>query len=93
MESVDASEKVKERSVALWNALLTETITPESALLESRRVQDLIYEQRCREQQVFEWVYSRFRSEQEEDMKVGAEALVAEYERGVARGGAAQFTD
>jgi hypothetical protein len=88
MESVEASDKVKDQSLALWSALLARAMSPEAAVQESRTLQDAIYDQRRRDQQVFAWVYSRFRSQQEEDMKVGADALVGEYERAIARRGA-----
>jgi hypothetical protein len=87
IDSVKASDRVIQRATALWSALLAGALTPEAALHESRRLQDDIYEQRRQDQQVFAWVYSRFRSEQEEDMKVGAEALLGEYARAITRGG------
>jgi hypothetical protein len=93
MESAEASDTVKERSSALWRALLAGAVTPEAALLESRTLQDDIHDQRRQDQQVFGWVYARFRSEQEEEMKVGAEALVGEYQRASARGGVRPSTD
>ena len=79
-ESVEASEKVKDRSSALWNALLAGTLTAEAALEQSRSLQDDLYEQRRRDQQVFAWAYSSFRSQQEEDMRIGAEGLMRAYE-------------
>lgn len=92
LESVEASDMVKRQSSALWDALLAGAVMREAALLESRKLQDDIHEQRRRDQQVFAWVYSQFRSAQEEETKVGAEALLAEYDRAITRGGGPSVT-
>jgi hypothetical protein len=77
---------VVNRSEGLWLKLLERGESgPVEIQQDARELQNDIFDQRKRDPMVFGWVYSMWRTEDEETMHVGAEALVAEYTR--VRGG------
>lgn len=79
--SADDSRRVATRADQLWQRLLA---GEDAKALEGdvRELQNDIFDQRRRDQQVFAWVYRRYRTEDERLMKVGAQAFVDEYNQG-----------
>jgi hypothetical protein len=80
-EASSASRSVVERADKLWRRLLDGEArkTPQATEQEIRELQNDIFDQRRRDQQVFKWAYSWWRGSDEETMHAGAEALVQEY--------------
>ena len=86
-EASEASRKVVQRSDRLWQRLLSSAKRSSVAGIEHeiRELQNDIFTQRCRDPQVFRWVYERWRARDEEIVQAGAEELVAEYRRACPR--------
>jgi hypothetical protein len=82
-ESAGKSERVRDRATRLWRRLLDGDgdADVEEVRRDARELQNDVYDQRKGDQQLFAFVYRRFRDRDEEEMQVAAEALVAEYER------------
>lgn len=78
-EASSTSQRVVERADRLWRRLVDGNDKPEAIQQESRELQNDIFDQRCRDQQIFKWVYSSWREADEQTMHVGVEALVQEY--------------
>lgn len=51
---------------------------PDELTIESRELQDEIYDCRCKNPLIFDWIYDRLKRDHEVQMNIGAEALVAE---------------
>jgi hypothetical protein len=71
-------DRLKERSVELWNQAIKGRLTPQEVTEESYKLQNEIYDNRRRNPLIFNWIYSRLRRQQEEQMNRGAEDLVEE---------------
>jgi hypothetical protein len=71
-------DRLKERSVELWNQAIRGRLTPQEVTEESYKLQNEIYDNRRRNPLIFNWIYSRLRRQQEEQMNRGAEDLVEE---------------
>lgn len=79
-DAAAVSERVRDRALAQWRRLLIGDADPATALYDARELQNDIYDQRKGDQQMFAFVYRRFRDRDEEEMRVAVESLVAEYE-------------
>jgi predicted pore-forming effector associated with SMODS systems len=73
-----AADKLKEYCETLWSEAVYRTISDEDLALKSRELQDGIFERRCRGPLIFDWIYRYFRRGYEEQMNIGAEALIQE---------------
>jgi len=79
-ESAAAAQKLADRAERLWKRLLTGA-TAAAVTPEMRELQNDIFDQRKRDQQIFSWVYARYRSDDEASMQTVAELLADEYRR------------
>lgn len=75
-QSAAALDRLKEHAEKLWDRALAGSLTPEALAVESRSLQDEIYERRRSSPLIFDWVYRRLRDSQEEQMNKGAGELV-----------------
>jgi len=71
-------DKLKERSEGLWNQAIRRRLTSQEVTEESYKLQNEIYDNRRRNPLIFNWIYSRLRKQQEEQMNRGAEELIEE---------------
>lgn len=61
MESANSWQNLKEYSEHLWEQALEGQKTPQELTQSSRRLQDEIYEHRCKSPLIFNWLYDRLR--------------------------------
>lgn len=78
-ETIEVLGRLKEWSEDLWNKAIEENFNPKELDLESRSLQNEIYDHRCRNPLIFNWIYRRFRDENEEQMVKKAEDMILEY--------------
>lgn len=76
MEAARSCDELRTHVESLWDAALSARIGPDELRVESRDLQDEIFDRRRRSPLIFDWVYSRLRHEDEELMNRGAEQLV-----------------
>ena len=69
----------------LWDRASKNTISDEELTLRSRELQDAVLVGRRERAVVFDWIYSRLRRKQEEQMNVGADVMVAELRNGATK--------
>lgn len=72
-----ARERVASLVVARWRDTLSHPM--ESAAAEVRGFQNLLFDRRSADPEVFDWIYSRFRPADEKDMRESAEQMVREW--------------
>lgn len=77
-EAATRLDRLKERSVELWNQAIRGKLTPQEVTEESYKLQNEIYDNRRRNPLILNWIYSRLQREQEIQMNRGAEELVEE---------------
>jgi len=77
-DAAAASQKVAERARKVWLRVMGGASTEEVSA-DLRELQNDLFDQRRRDPQVFSWVYSRFRSVDEETMRAAATRMVEEY--------------
>lgn len=75
-ESVTTLDRLMKYVNKLWQDVLTNKLADEHLEVKSRELQDELYTHRYSNQPIFNWIYNRFRSPQEEQMNVGAKELV-----------------
>ena len=76
-QAAEALDRLKEHSEKLWeNAKVNST--SEELTKRSRDLQDEIYDRRCKNPLIFDWIHNRLRRKHEEQMNIGAEALIEE---------------
>jgi len=78
-EAAEASTKIAERGRKLWERLLNGSASDEEIAQETRELQNDIFDQRRRDQQVFGWVYRKYRDHDEETMRIGVADLVDQW--------------
>ena len=78
-ESTDTVERLKERISSIWVRILDDKISEAELEVESRNLQDLIFDHRKLNTPIPDFVYEYFRDRQEEQQKAGADALVGAY--------------
>lgn len=77
-EAIEQLERLKEFILTLFEQAINQTISSDKLEREIREVQDGIYENRCNNPMIFNWIYKLLRNSQEEAMNKGAEELVQE---------------
>lgn len=77
-EAATRLDHLRENSEALWQQVVNNRISPQDLERESYNLQTKIYENRRRSPLVFDWLYSRLKQEDEEQMNKGSEALIQE---------------
>jgi hypothetical protein len=77
-EAADRADRLKEYVVKLWGNALRGHLAPIQLEGESRDLQNAIYDHRRSSLVIFDWVYQRLRTAQEEQMNKAAESLVRE---------------
>jgi len=77
-EAAARLDRLKERSLELWNEAIKGRLNPQEVTEESYKLQNEIYDNRRRNPLIFNWIYSHLRRQQEEQMNRGAEELVEE---------------
>ncbi|MBY5485191.1 hypothetical protein E0H36_18575 [Rhizobium leguminosarum bv. viciae] len=78
-DAAAGQDSLKTSAEAFWKAASDGQITPDGATKKSREFQDAIFTRRASSPLLPPGIYWTYRSRLEEQMKVGAEALVAEY--------------
>lgn len=68
-----------ENAEILVHKAISKKLTSQDLETESYSLQTQIYDNRCRSPLVFDWLYSRLKRKQEEQMNKGAESLVQEF--------------
>lgn len=58
-EYMESSDRLKEYIEKLWSNAIESKVTPEELTIESRALQDEIYDRRRRSPLIFDWVYQR----------------------------------
>lgn len=71
-------DKLRTHCEKLWEKAITGKIDSEYLQIESRILQDEIYENRRKCPLIFDWIYNKLRNQYEEQMNKGAEMLVEE---------------
>ena len=84
-QAAEALDRLKEHSEKLWEKAKAK-FTSEELTKGSRDLQDEIYDRRCKNPLIFDWIHNRLRRKHEEQMNVGAKELIEEAK-------AAGFTD
>lgn len=79
--AANESTMAKDRANELWIRVVKGDLTAEQMTVESRKIQDALYERRRRAPQVPDLVYMWKRAEYEKLMKVGAAEMVASISR------------
>jgi hypothetical protein len=79
LEAVKKLDTLKAHIDSLWTSLRNETVSDERLLTLSQDLQAAIYDNRCSNPLVFNWVYNWLRDNTEDAMNDGAEKLVEQY--------------
>jgi hypothetical protein len=80
-ENQDAAanlDHLKEHAEQLWQSAIQKKLSPQELLVESRNLQDEIFNNRRKSPLIFNWIYRLFSQGQEDEMQRGAEALIEE---------------
>ncbi len=75
-ESTETLGRLISRVGELWQSLISKKYSEDQLNIHSRELQDEIFEHRCSNQAVFNWIYLLLRTRQETQMNIGAEELV-----------------
>jgi hypothetical protein len=75
------SDRQKEDSESLWGQVVRGEVAEPEVSRRSRELQDAILVRRRGNAPVFDWVYRRLRSKQEDQMNVAAEVMVNQISR------------
>ena len=73
-----ALDGLKEYGRSLWNSVLSGALDQAHTTVRSRELQDAILYRRRESPFVFDWAYRRLRNKFEDQMNVGADAMVSE---------------
>ena len=79
--SASRQDRLKEHVNKLWDDTLGGKISDTQLDVESRNLQNEIYENRSSNPLIFDWVYKLLRNEQEEQMNKNAEMLLREVKK------------
>ena len=77
-EAADRADRLKDYIEKLWGNALKGNLAPMQLESESRDLQNAIYDHRRSSPVIFDWVYRRLRTAQEDQMNKAAETLVQE---------------
>jgi hypothetical protein len=77
-EAATRLDRLRENAEALLQEVINGRFTPQDLERESYSLQAQIYDNRRRSPLIFDWLYSRLRRKDEEQMNKGAEALIQE---------------
>lgn len=77
-EAATRLDRLRENAEILVQQTITKKLTQQDLERESYSLQNQIYDNRRRSPLIFDWLYSRLRREDEEQMNKGAESLVQE---------------
>ncbi|MFN6476460.1 S-4TM family putative pore-forming effector [Nostoc sp. DedQUE07] len=77
-EAIETLERLKDYVENFWVDIINKKLNPDQIERESRELQDGIYDYRCNNPLIFNWIYNLLRNSQEEAMNKGAEELVEE---------------
>ena len=80
-ETALESDHQKEETESLWNQVVGGEVAELEVSRRSRELQDAILVRRRGNAPVFDWVYRRLRSKQEDQMNVAAEVMVNQISR------------
>ena len=78
-EFIHKAEKVKRIAHSLWVTILSNKFSEKKLHQKIRRLQDEIYDRRCQNPLIFDFIYWRLRSTQEREMVEIAKELILEY--------------
>lgn len=78
-EALELAQRLKEHSNDLWTGALSKSLTNDQLDVESRFLQDEIYDHRRRSPVIFNWVYDWLRDKNEKTLNASAQQLVNEY--------------
>jgi hypothetical protein len=78
IEAISRFELLHSFSESLWDKAINKCVSEKDLTLESRRLQDEIFNHRANTPLVLNWIYNRFRSEDEQIMNTTAEKLIDE---------------
>lgn len=81
LQRARVADRLKEYSEDLWGDAISGRNIPEELTIESRRLQDAIYDNRRMSPLVFDWVYRHLRTRHEEQANKGAGALIEEADK------------
>ncbi len=62
----------------VWKSALARPLDTRELEIASRQVQDVLFDNRCKNPLIFDWIYKRLKPKRERAMAVNAEAMVAE---------------
>lgn len=77
-DSADRLDRLRESADAVIQEVIDQRLTPQDIQKESYSLQMQIYENRRYNPLIFDWIYSRLRDKNEEQMNKGAESLIQE---------------
>ena len=77
-EAADSLDRLRENSEVLISKTVKGKLTQQDLETESYSLQTQIYDNRRRSPLIFDWIYSRLKKEQEEQMNKGAESFARE---------------
>ena len=77
-EAASALDLLKDFGEGLWKTVVQGAVAEPEASRSSRELQNAILSRRRENPFVFDWVYRRLRREYEEQMNIGAEAMVSQ---------------
>jgi SMODS-associating 4TM effector domain len=80
-EHAKSADRLKEYSEDMWDSAMNGRITPEELTIESRRLQDAVFNNRRTSPLIFDWVYQRLVTRHEKEANKGADTLVEEAEK------------
>jgi hypothetical protein len=78
-ESIENLKKLKDDLNSGWQGLISTNQVPEEAYVISRRIQDEIYKNRKDNQLIYDFLYKKYRNEQEEAMYYSVDDMINEY--------------
>ncbi len=77
-EAASRLDRLKEEAENYWRQAINQRLIPQELTQLSYKLQNSIYDNRCRNPLIFDWIYNHIRDENEEEMNQGAEALIEE---------------
>jgi hypothetical protein len=80
-DAAENAERVRKLAEGLWRRAVSGQLTPDEATVESRHLQNEIFDHRVRSPLVFDWIYNWLRDRHEEQMQAGTAVLIEEYFR------------
>ena len=74
---------LKNEAESYWRQAINQKLTPQEIERLSYQLQDSIYNNRCSNPLIFDWIYNLIRNENEEQMNRGAEELIDELQSSI----------